>query len=237
MHKDIKELLVALTAGPTPHLALKAARADGSLARLLPELDALYGVPQTEEHHPEVDTGIHCEMVMEVAALLSNRPRARFAALMHDLGKGVTPQEEWPKHHKHEANGIPLVEQVCDRAEVPDDWRRIGMLTSKYHLEGHKAMNLRPGTLVKFFQETGFLDDSTMFEDFLLACEADKRGRGGMLDSDYPQGQFLAKAMEVVRHALPLKANLPDDEALYVGRIRDLKRYMVGLKRPTAEMV
>jgi tRNA nucleotidyltransferase (CCA-adding enzyme) len=234
--QELQDLLTRLTTGDTPHLELKAARKDGSLARLLPEVDALYGVPQTEEHHPEVDTGIHMELVMEVAAGLTSRPRVRFLALMHDLGKGVTPKDQWPKHLDHEKKGVPLVAAVCERAGLPGDWRKLAELTSEWHLLGHRALSSRPNTFVNFLVETGFLNEPEMFKDFLLACEADKRGRGGMLDTDYPQAELMLGVAEVVRASVPMHGRLSEEQRLYEARCRDLKRFLHGhpLVRPVA---
>lgn len=218
MTSELKQLVEKLTTGDSPHLAMRAARADGTLARLIPELDVLYGVPQTEQYHPEVDTGIHCEMVLEVAARLSQSPRVRFAALVHDFGKGLTPESEWPAHHSHEENGVPLVEQFCERAGVPDDWVRLGKLTSLWHLFPHRTFGSRPRTIVKLLVDSGFMEDQELFEDFLLACEADKRGRGGLMDSSYPQGPFLLAAMEAVRATVIVPSNRPPDEDLTHSR-------------------
>jgi tRNA nucleotidyltransferase (CCA-adding enzyme) len=207
-----------LTTGDSPHLAMKAAHEDGSLARLIPELDALYGVPQVAEWHPEVDTGIHCELVLQVGASLSNSPRVRFAALVHDFGKGLTPANEWPKHLAHEEKGVPVVEQFCLRAGVSDDWRILGVATSRWHLFPHRALESRPRTIVKLFVESNFINEPELFEDFLLACEADKRGRGGLMDSDYPQRPLLQAAMCAVKKAKPRTLNLPFEEALHEAR-------------------
>lgn len=225
-NQELQDLLTRLTTGDTPHLELRAARADGSLARLLPEVNALYGVPQTEEHHPEIDTGIHIELVLEVAAGLSSRPRVRFLALTHDLGKGITPADEWPRHLAHEKEGVPLVAALCERAGLPDDWKKLGELTSMWHLMAHRAFSARPRTFVNFFVDTGFITEPAMFNDFLLACEADKRGRGGMLDTDYPQRQFLLDAMEVVKASVPLRGKLSEEQRLYEARCRDLKPFL-----------
>jgi tRNA nucleotidyltransferase (CCA-adding enzyme) len=224
--QELHDLLTRLTTGDTPHLELKAARGDGSLARLLPEVDALYGVPQTEEHHPEVDTGIHTELVLEVAAGLTSRPRVRFLALTHDLGKGVTPREEWPRHLMHEKEGVPLVAALCERAGLPEDWKRLGELTSMWHLLAHRAFVSRPRTFVNFFVDTDFINEPAMFNDFLLACEADKRGRGGMLDTGYEQRELMLEAMKVVKASVPLSGVLSEEQRLYEARCRDLKTFL-----------
>lgn len=226
MNTELKELLEKLTTGDTPHLELRAAHKDGRLARLLPEVHALYGVPQTAEHHPEVDTGIHTELVLEVAAGLSSRPLVRFLALTHDLGKGVTPKEEWPKHLDHEKNGVPLVTAVCERAGLPEDWQLLGELTSKWHLAAHRALSNTPRAFVRLFVDTGFINEPAMFNDFLLACEADKRGRLGMLDTDYPQRQLMLDAMAVVKASEPMRGRLSEEQRLYESRCVNLKVFL-----------
>jgi tRNA nucleotidyltransferase (CCA-adding enzyme) len=218
MTTELKELVEKLTTGDSPHLALKASFEDGTLARLIPELAILYGVPQVAEWHPEVDTGLHIELVLQVAAGLSRNPRVRFAALVHDFGKGVTPKNEWPKHFAHEEKGVPIVEQFCQRAGVPEDWCFLGVAISRWHLFAHRALESRPRTIVKLFIDSGFIDKPELFEDFLLACEADKRGRGGLMDSVYPQRPLLQAAMRAVKEATPHTVNLPYEEALHEAR-------------------
>ena len=236
MTTELKQLLEQLTTGPNPHLAMREARANGTLARLIPELDVLYGIPQTAQYHPEVDTGIHCEMVLEVAATLSSKPRVRFAALVHDFGKGLTPAADWPKHHSHEELGVPLVKQFCERAGVPDDWCQLGVKTSLWHLFPHQTFSLRPRSIVKLLVESGFSDDQEMFEDFLLACEADKRGRGGLMDSDYPQRRVLLDAMEAVRAAFIVPSNRPPDEDLTHSRCVAVLKVMRKYQATAAEV-
>lgn len=215
----LNELVVNLTTGPTPHLELDSAMANGSLARLIPELAILKNVPAPVQHHPEVCTHIHMVLTMEAAALLTDRPRARFAALVHDLGKGLTPQSEWPKHVSHEERGVPLVEALCARFNAPADWELVGKLASKWHLLAHTAFNLRAATVVKMLVETEFLEQEDVFEDFLLACEADKRGRAEMLYTDYPQASYLRAARQAV-----LQVPLLPEEDLNGRRTTAVKR-------------
>lgn len=185
---------------PAPHEALASLHANGELARLLPEVEALYGVPQNPLHHPEVDTGVHTELCLQLAERLGASPRARFAVLTHDLGKALTPSAEWPKHVDHELRGIEPVRAVCERLAVPEDWQALALLVCEYHLHAHRAFEMRSTSVVKFLQQTR-LDSEVhpLFEDFIIACEADKRGRTGKEDKPYDQGAFLRAAMAELR--------------------------------------
>ena len=178
----------------TPTRFFEVLRDCGALARLFPELDRLYGVPQPEEHHPEIDTGVHTMLVLQQAARLSNDPKIRFAALVHDLGKGITPQEEWPKHKEHEERGVPLVEALCQRLRAPNDYRDLAILVTRYHLHYHRAAEM---TDIEFLDTLMGLDAfrrPQRFEEFLLACEADSRGRPGYEDQEFEQPAIFRKA-------------------------------------------
>lgn len=163
----------------TPSRFFEVLRECGALARIFPELDQLYGVPQPPEHHPEIDTGVHVMLVLQQAVRLSDDTRVRFAALVHDLGKGSTPKDELPQHIEHEERGVPLVEQLCDRLKVPRDFRDIAVLVTRYHLYFHRAKELRAGTFLKLFHHLDLFRRPERLEMFLLACEADSRGRPG----------------------------------------------------------
>jgi tRNA nucleotidyltransferase (CCA-adding enzyme) len=178
----------------TPTHFFEVLRDCGALARLFPELDRLYGVPQPEEHHPEIDTGVHTMLVLQQAARLSPDPKVRFAALLHDLGKGITPKSEWPKHKEHEARGVPLVENLCQRLRVPNDYRDLAILVTRYHLHYHRAAEM---TDIEFLETLMGLDAfrrPQRFEEFLLACEADSRGRPGYEDQTFEQPTIFRKA-------------------------------------------
>ena len=168
----------------------------GALERILPELDRLFGVPQPEEHHPEVDTGIHTLMVLQQACRLSDDTEVRFAALMHDLGKGVTPESEWPNHIEHEARGADIVLDVCNRLRIPNEYRDLAERTARYHLHYHRALELKPSTVVKTLEQLDAFRKPRRFEKFLLASEADARGRPGHENNTFPQGRFFRKAYE-----------------------------------------
>lgn len=177
-----------------PSAFFEALRECGALARLFPEIDRLFGVPQTAIHHPEIDTGIHVMMVLEQAALISPEPRVRFAALLHDLGKGTTPQSEWPRHIGHEARSLPLVRQLCERLKTPNDYRDLALLAAKFHTHCHRANELRATTLVDTLQALDAYRRPDRFEEFLLTCLADYRGRGGFEERDYPQAERFRRA-------------------------------------------
>ena len=197
-----KEMERAL-AMPAPQRFFETLRACGALAKLFPELEALYGVPQPEQYHPEVDTGVHTMMVLEQATALSSDTQVRFAALVHDLGKGITPKEQWPKHLEHEEKGVPLVENLCNRYRLPNDYRALAVHVARYHLHYHKAMELRPNSILKLLQNIDALRKPQRFEQFLLACEADARGRLGLENRDCPQSDWLRQALSAVNSVDP----------------------------------
>lgn len=178
-------------AADRPSQFFKVLRGCGALARIFPEIDRLYGVPQPEHHHAEIDTGVHTMMVLDQAAALTNDTRVRFAALMHDLGKGVTPEADWPSHYDHEALGAELVKQLCERIRVPNDYRDLAMLAARYHGDCHRIDELRATTLVKVLEAMDAFRKPERVKLFVLACEADSRGRKGMEQEPYPQGQMF----------------------------------------------
>ncbi len=171
----------------------------GALKKLFPEIDQLWGVPQPEEHHPEIDTGIHTMMVLTQAAKLSNDPKVRFAALAHDLGKGITPKEQWPKHIEHESRGVPLVEALCDRYRIPNDYRELAVIATRYHLHYHRAAELRNDTFLKTLDSLDAFRRPERFELFLLACEADSRGRTGFEDTHFEQPEIYRKVFNAAK--------------------------------------
>jgi tRNA nucleotidyltransferase (CCA-adding enzyme) len=186
-------------ASADPAARLRQLRASGWLAEHFPELDRLYGVPQVEEHHPEIDTGIHIELVLEVAARLTTDPRARWAALVHDLGKGLTPKEQYPQHINHEKLGEKPAREVARRFRLPDDWGWLGAAVSVHHLQAHRCLEMRANSTIKFIREAGFPSRPTLFECFVVACEADARGRAGMTERAYPQAGYLREVYGIVR--------------------------------------
>ena len=193
-----KELSRAL-AEAAPQAFLQCLREVGALARILPEVDALYGVPQRAEFHPEVDTGIHIELVMEQAARLApGNAMIGFAALTHDLGKALTPEAELPRHVLHEQRGLEPLDALCQRLKVPTDYRKLARAACREHLNVHRIDELKPSTLHDLIQRCDGFRNPQLIRDMAIVCEADKRGRKGHADSDYPQGAKLVAALDAM---------------------------------------
>ena len=203
----------------------------GALARVLPELDALYGVPQPEQWHPEIDTGLHMELVLQAAADLTPEPRIRFAALMHDLGKGRTPRSSWPRHIGHEERSVALVREVAARLRVPSDYRELAELAARWHGLAHRAQELRPRTVLELLEACDAFRRPERFRDLLLAFEADHRGRGGFRLRPYPQAGILRAAQE---RAMATTLSGADREGLSGEEIGALlrRRRLATLRRP-----
>jgi tRNA nucleotidyltransferase (CCA-adding enzyme) len=181
---------------PAPARFFEVLRAANALPAIFPELHALFGVPQPERWHPEIDTGVHTLMVLEQATQLSEDPVVRFAALTHDLGKGTTPPSEWPRHVAHEQRGVALVEGLCDRLRIPNAYRELAVLVSRYHLDAHRVTELRDNTLLELLERLDAFRRPARFEQWVLACEADARGRKGLENRDYPQADRLRRARD-----------------------------------------
>lgn len=170
-----------------PEIFLTTLRACGALTVILPEIDILFGIPNPPKYHPEIDTGIHSLMVLQEAVKLSCDPRVRFAALVHDLGKGTTPMSAWPKHHGHELRGVQIIRALAKRLKIPAEYRDLGMRVAQYHLLIHKIAQLRASTIVKIFDEMDAFRRPQLFADVLLVCQADFLGRAAEIN--YPQRQ------------------------------------------------
>jgi len=186
-----------------------------ALAKIFPEIDCLFGVPQPEQYHPEIDTGLHSMLCLEQAALLSASPEVRFAALVHDLGKGVTPKEIWPHHYGHEKNGLHVLEKLCERLRVPNAFKALAMHVMQYHTHSHKAFELRASTLTDMLSMIGAFKANNMLPEFLLACAADARGRTGFEHAAYPQADLItlaAKASASVDTSAVLNGELKGPE-------------------------
>lgn len=182
-----------------PDVFIQVLRDCGALEQLLPEVNRLFGVPQPPEHHPEVDTGEHILLVLRAAAELQLPLPARWACLLHDLGKGLTPAAHWPKHHGHESKGLPAVKAVNQRSKAPRDCQELALLTCEYHTHCHRALELKPSTLLKLFKAFDIYRRPERFEQFLGACEADAKGRAGLQTRDYPQADYLRAAAQLAR--------------------------------------
>jgi len=182
-----------------PSRMFEVLRACGALAKILPEVDRLWGVPQRADYHPEVDTGIHVMMVIDAAAQLKAPLEARFAALAHDLGKGTTPADVLPRHIGHEQRGVALLKPLCERLRVPADCRDLALLVARYHGDIHRVAELRPSTLAALIERCDGLRRPDRMELILLACEADHRGRLGKHDHPYPQADRIRAALAAMR--------------------------------------
>lgn len=182
---------------PSPRVYFDTLRACGALACILPELDRLFGVPQPEKYHPEIDTGEHVLLCLERAATLTENPEVRFAALMHDLGKAETPKDNWPHHHKHERLGLPLLDQVCHRLRVPNSFKLLARQVMEYHTHCHRVFELRAATLVDTLYALNAFKPDNKLSDFLLACQADAQGRTGFEECEYRQAEFMAEAAKI----------------------------------------
>jgi tRNA nucleotidyltransferase (CCA-adding enzyme) len=214
-----------------PDVYVETLRACGALARIFPEVDALFGVPQPERWHPEIDTGVHILMALEMAARLSQSAPVRFAVLTHDLGKATTPQELLPRHHGHEHRSEALLEQLCARLPVPNRFRDLARLVARYHGTVHQAENLKPQTVLRLIADADGLRQPQRFEEMLLACEADARGRKGLEEREYPQAERLRTALRAAKSvdAGQVKAASGLDgealgKALHDERLRAVKR-------------
>ena len=183
-----------------PAVFFTSLRDCGVLVRLFPEIDALFGVPQNANYHPEIDTGVHVMMALQASAALGHDNETRFAVLMHDLGKAITPVSVLPSHHGHEARGKKPVETFCKRWRVPRAHTELALITTEFHLLAHRALELKPSTLLKLFTRADSLRKPLRFQKMLDACRADIRGREGSEDDPYRQADFLLDLADKLRH-------------------------------------
>ena len=179
-----------------PSRMFEVLRECGALQKILPELSRLWGVPQPERHHPEVDTGVHVMMVVDYAASQNFSLPIRFAALMHDLGKGTTPTNILPKHIGHEERSFNLVRDVCKRIKVPNDCKELAQIVAKFHGKLYQSLQMKPSTLLSFLIELDAIRQPVRFKDFLKACEADSRGRAGLENCPTPAADLMLKVLE-----------------------------------------
>jgi tRNA nucleotidyltransferase (CCA-adding enzyme) len=174
----------------------KVLRDCAALAVIYPEIDALFGVPQPAQWHPEIDTGVHTLMALDQAARLCADAKVRFAVLVHDLGKGTTPRAEWPGHRGHEERSVALIEALASRLRIPNEYRELALIVARYHGIVHRACELRPATILEFMERADAFRRPERFAQALLACEADARGRTGLEANPYPQRAYLSAARE-----------------------------------------
>ncbi|AYR26377.1 multifunctional CCA addition/repair protein [Herbaspirillum rubrisubalbicans] len=223
-----------------PSRMFEVLRSCGALQRILPELAALWGVPQPEKWHPEIDTGVHVMLVVDWAAAQAFSLPIRFAALLHDLGKGTTPPEIWPRHHGHEARSERLAEQVCMRLKVPGECRDLALMTAREHGNVGRAFEMRPDTLVKFFARCDAFRKPQRFLDMLRASECDHRGRTGLEQQAFPQAAYLEGALQAAQQidagAIAQQQTQPQRiaEAILAARTEQVAAY-VQQQRPAQE--
>jgi tRNA nucleotidyltransferase (CCA-adding enzyme) len=198
---------------PGASVFFKVLRECGALKVIYPEIDALFGVPQPEKWHPEIDTGVHTLMVLDQAVRLSADVRIRFAALVHDLGKAATPQAEWPGHKGHEERSVALIEALSERLRLPGEYRDLSVIVARYHGNVHRAFELRPKTILGILEKTDAFRRPERFAQALLACEADSRGRLGLENIPYPQREYLQAARDAAAAIKPT----PQDIAEHAG--------------------
>lgn len=216
---------------PRPDVFVQVLRDCGALAALLPEVDDLFGVPQPQAHHPEIDTGEHVLSVLRQCAEHDQPLSVRWASLLHDVGKGLTPEDEWPRHIAHEQKGLRLIQAINERCKAPRDCAELAMLVGEFHTHGHRALDLRPSTLLELLQRFDVFRRPQRFAEFVAACEMDARGRLGLEQREYPQGAYLLGAAEAARQ-VPVKPLLEKGfkgaelgEALNRERLQALKAY------------
>lgn len=178
-----------------PSRMFEVLRACGALQKILPELDRLWGVPQPPQHHPEVDTGVHVMMVVDYAASRHFSLPVRFAALMHDLGKGTTPADILPRHIGHEERSVKLVKELCQRLRVPNDCKELAHIVAKFHGKLHQAPQMKPSTILSFLIELDAIRQPARFKDFLKACESDSRGRTTFENCPTPAADLMLKVL------------------------------------------
>lgn len=214
-----------------PQVFIQVLRDCAALKVLMPEVDALFGVPQPPIHHPEIDCGVHTLSVVQQAALHQQPLTVRWACLLHDLGKGLTPEDQWPRHLEHEHTGLKLIEAVNQRFKVPRDCQELALLVGEYHTHSHRAFELRASTLLALLQSFDVYRRPQRFDEFIAACEMDARGRLGLESRPYPQADYLRGAASAAR-AVAVQPLLEQGfkgpalgEALKRERLNALKAY------------
>jgi tRNA nucleotidyltransferase (CCA-adding enzyme) len=193
---------------PAASAFFEVLRECSALPRVYPEIDALFGVPQPAEWHPEIDSGVHTLMVLDQAARLTADPTIRFAALVHDLGKGTTPPAEWPAHRGHEERSAALIEALAQRLRIPGEYRELAVIVAREHGMVHRAFELRSKTVLEILERADAFRRPERFAQALLACEADSRGRTGLEDKPYPQRDYLLAAQAAAAAVKPTAAEL-----------------------------
>ena len=226
----------AALSGPNPQLYFQVLRDCGALAVVFPEIDALFGVPQPPKWHPEIDCGLHTLMVLEQSAKLSQDVDVRFAALVHDLGKATTRQSDLPGHPGHERRSVKLLSSLSERLPVPRACRELGALVAEYHAHCHRAFELKPATILKVLHKVDAFRRPERFQKFLLACEADARGRLGLEDRDYPQADYFERAWKEASQVTADQVGDASASGAEIGAAMDKMR-LKAIKAVKAETV
>lgn len=228
MHKALAE--------PDPDVFIRSLRACGALKVLLPEVDALYGIPQSAKSHPEIDTGIHVELVLQRAAAISpGDALLGFCALTHDLGKAVTPVSQWPRHAAHEAHGVPLVEALCQRLKVPRDYAQMAVIACREHLAGHRCLTLDAAEVLDLLERLDVWRRPQRLRTFTQLCQADSQGRKGYRDHPYPQADFLHRCYAATRDIRAQQVLQPGMSGMAIGRaIREARIECIHAIRQTS---
>ena len=221
---------------PRPDVFIQTLRDCGALAVLLPEVEALFGVPQPPAHHPEIDTGVHVLDVLRQCAEHQQPLAVRWACLLHDVGKGLTPAADWPRHIEHERRGVALIEAINQRCKPPRECQELAMLVGEYHTHGHRAQELKASTLLELLQHFDVFRRPQRFEQFIAACEMDARGRKGLEQRAYPQADYLRGAAHAAR-TVAVQPLLEQGfkgpqlgEALRLERLNALKAYKKAME-------
>jgi tRNA nucleotidyltransferase (CCA-adding enzyme) len=214
---------------PMASVFFRVLRDCGALRVVYPEIDALFGVPQPAQWHPEIDTGLHTLMVLDQAALLTSEVKVRFAALVHDLGKGTTPAQEWPSHRGHEERSVALIEALSARLCVPSDYRELSIIVARYHGNVHRAFELRPKTILDMLEKTDAFRRPERFAQMLSACEADSRGRLGLETAPYPQRDYLLAARNAAAAVKPSPQDIAGLSGIQIAeRLREGRLHAVA---------
>lgn len=220
---------------PSPVRFFEVLREGNALEKIFPELNKLFGVPQPEHHHPEIDSGLHTMMVLEQACKLSNDPLVRFAALVHDLGKGNTPEDLLPKHHGHEERGVDLIQKLCDRYKIPNKFRELAVIVARHHLDCHRIREMHAATILKKLEQMDAFRRPERFKQFLVACEADARGRKGLEDRPYPQANIFFDYQNAAKSAdiSHIEGNGPEiGERVREERLQAIQNIAKNINRP-----
>jgi tRNA nucleotidyltransferase (CCA-adding enzyme) len=227
---------------PTASTFFRVLRDCGALQVIYPEIDALFGVPQPAQWHPEIDTGVHTLMVLDQAAALSPDLKIRFAALVHDLGKGTTRPEEWPSHRGHEERSVALIEALCARLRIPSEYRELSVIVARYHGNVHRAFELRPKTVLDMLEKSDAFRRPERFAQMLMACEADSRGRLGLESTPYPQREYLQAARDAAATIKPTRQDIAENagakiaERLHERRLQAIAELRTAGIEPGADV-